>query len=102
MTFMHEKLYLYSMYVLYVLYIVSFFGLYDKSPGYIMLINYYLKLYISIFLIINFNPYSHKTSFSLFDKKIIFSSGIFLLTTTTITEYLLNSINVFSRAFVAP
>jgi hypothetical protein len=41
---------------------------------------------------IRFNPYSHE-KFTEFDKKIVFSSSFFLLSTTAITDFLLSYFN---------
>jgi hypothetical protein len=41
---------------------------------------------------IRFNPYSHE-KFTDFDKKIVFSSSLFLLSTTAVTDFLLSYFN---------
>ena len=58
------------------------------APQYLDQLHSYIKLYISLFLIIRFNPL-RKLEFSELDKEISFSAGVFLLTTTTITEILI-------------
>ena len=66
-------------------------GLYDTAPQYILYIDIALKLFVGMFLIFRFNPLV-KIQFTNFDKQIIFSAGIFLLLSTTITTFILNKI----------
>ena len=66
-------------------------GLYDTAPQYIIYIDIALKLFIGLFLIFRFNPLV-KIRFNDFDKQIIFSAGIFILLSTTITTFMLNKI----------
>ena len=57
-------------------YLLEFMELLDTS----------MKYYISLFLIIRFNPFS-KSNFTNFDRKVVFSAGIFLITTTALGQY---------------
>lgn len=82
-----QKLYKGVLYTSYVLYALSLFSIYNKAPEYLSTLNVILKLYVSLFLIIRFNPFV-KTTFTDFDRQIAFSSGIFLVLTTTLTQYL--------------
>ena len=75
-------------YVSYFLYFLIAFGLMAKAPEYLAQLHSYVKIYISLFLIIRFNPL-RKLEFSQLDKEISFSAGVFLLTTTAITEILI-------------
>jgi hypothetical protein len=75
-------------YVSYFLYFLIAFGLLATAPQYLEQLHYFIKLYISLFLIIRFNPL-RKLEFSELDKEISFSAGVFLLTTTAITELLI-------------
>ena len=78
-------------YASFLLYIISTIGLYDRAPQYILYIDIALKLFIGLFLIFRFNPLV-KIQFNEFDKQIIFSAGIFILLSTTITSFMLNKI----------
>lgn len=76
------------------LFIISLIGIYIKAPEYFNTLNLIVKLYISIFLIIYFNPYSnHK--FNDFDRSVVFRAGIFLLLTTTSTHITMQSLNFY-------
>jgi hypothetical protein len=65
-------------------------GIYNKAPQYLLKLDFYLKLYIGIFLVLRYNPIFPfvKNKLEEFDKKLIFSSGIFILLTTIITNLL--------------
>jgi hypothetical protein len=72
-------------YLSYISILISILGLSDKGTIYMNIIEYYMKMYISIFLIIRFNPFT-KIEFNELDRKVVFTSGMFLFTTTTIAQ----------------
>lgn len=82
---------LYSSYILYILVILNL-AYFKSITIYLPLIQSILKYFIILFLMIRFNPYSHE-KFTEFDKKIVFSSSFFLLSTTAITDTLLSYLN---------
>lgn len=86
MSIYNETIYNYIIYIWFILYILSVFGLYNKAPEYLLDLDFYLKLYIGIFLVLRFNPFV-KSKLEDFDKKIIFASGTFILFTTLITNF---------------
>jgi len=71
----------------YFLYSLAFLGLFSNALVYIQHIDYYVKIYICIYLIYRFNPFRHKIDFTELDRKIVYTSALFLLSTTFITEY---------------
>jgi hypothetical protein len=85
MNIIIEELYNYSVYAWYILYAVSFLGLYSNAPEYLTTIDFILRTYVSLFLVFRFNPFT-KIHFTEFDRKIIFSAGIFLILSSTITS----------------
>ena len=76
----HEQFFNLIIYFSYFLYFVAYFGLISKAPQYIQLLQTFVKLYISLYLVIKFNYFSN-SSFTKFDRKIVFNAGLFLLTT---------------------
>jgi hypothetical protein len=86
-----QKIYKFVLYTSYVLYALSILSIYTKAPEYLTTLNVLLKIYVSLFLIVRFNPFV-KIAFTEFDRQIVFSAGIFLALTTTITQYLQQSI----------
>lgn len=85
--YLHEKIYYYMLTLSYITYLIIIFNLSTNYPSYLPFLNDMLKLYVIGFLIIRFNPFVD-TKFTKFDKKIVFSSALFLLLTTSFTSYL--------------
>jgi len=82
------KIYDFYIYLSYFLLILSFFGISFLSPTYIDTFQNLVKLYISLFLIWRFHPLRTKQPFTDLDRKMAFSSGTFLLTTTILNKYI--------------
>jgi hypothetical protein len=78
----------------YLLYIVIALGFSASAPRYLNDLLFYTKLYISLFLIYRFNPFTI-TKFTPLDAKIAYNAGIFLLFTTLLNSVLVNYINFF-------
>jgi hypothetical protein len=76
-------------YITWFLYIIIALGLSANAPEYLDDLQYYVKLYISLFLIYRFNPF-RRVKFTGLDAKIAFSAGVFLLATTAINSVLQN------------
>lgn len=72
----------------YITYILAALGVASISPKYIQTLDFYVKIYISLFLIIRFNGFAGKIEFTDLDRKIAFNAGFFLLTTTGINNVL--------------
>ena len=96
----HENLYLFISNVSIILYILALLGISLTNPKYLFILREILKIYISLILIIRFNPYIKidytKNNFE-FDRKIAFTSGIFLFLTTTINGYFEQLFNEIKR-----
>jgi hypothetical protein len=86
----------------YLLYSLFAIGLFTSAPQYLEQLDYYVKIYISLFLLWRFNPF-RKIEFTELDRKISFSAGIFLFTTSAINQilihYLKNAKNTFAQHF---
>lgn len=87
----YRKIYEYMLYISYLLFGLAFTGIYNINPYYLSLLNNIIKYYVCIFLLIQFNPFfeikeENCNEFE-FNRKIAFSAGIFLLLTTSITDY---------------
>ncbi len=76
--------------VSYILIFVSFLGLSSSAPKYLASLDYYIRIYICLFLIWRFNPLRHVDKFTDLDRKIAFSAGMFILTTTALNNYLID------------
>jgi len=74
-------------YMTYILVVVSAFGLSVQAPQYLSNIDYYIRVYICLFLMWRFNPLRTTYEFTDLDRKIAFSAGVFILTTTALNQY---------------
>jgi len=82
-----EMLFNLVIYVTYILVVVSTVGLSENAPRYLSIIDYYIRIYICLFLIWRFNPLRSSYEFTDLDRKIAFSAGVFILTTTALNQY---------------
>jgi len=80
-----EKGYRYLIYASYLFYIISFLGISLTAPSYHRILTEIIKVYVSILLIYNFNPWGKKECSKL-DKDLAFSAAIFLIFTTILGE----------------
>lgn len=71
--------------IIYTLYFGIAFGLSTQAPKWLTFFDFIIKVFISAFLIIRFNPYN-QIHFSNLDQKIAFSAGFFVLATTLTTK----------------
>lgn len=75
-------------YISYFLIVVSSLGFSNTAPKYLSYLDYYMRIYVCVFLIWRFNPLRSRKKFTSLDCKIAFSAGMFILTTTFLHEYL--------------
>ena len=83
-------------YITWILYFAIVFGLSANAPEYLDTLHAIVKIYVSLFLIIRFNPF-RKVKFTSLDGKIAFSAGLFLLATTAIDNLLQNYLSLFKQ-----
>jgi hypothetical protein len=62
------------------------------NPEYISTMNYYIKIYVSLYLMYRFNMF-RKIQFTDLDRKIVFSAAVFIFTATALDKYLLDNIS---------
>ena len=66
-------------------------GVFHGKPAYFHYIEVFVKIYIGIFLMIRYNPFKipmFEFKFSELDRKIIFSAGLIILSSSLFKEYL--------------
>jgi len=71
----------------YFLYIIISLGLSASAPQYLETLQYWVKIYISFFLMYRFNLF-RKIQFNELDRKVAFSAGLFLFSTTIFNQLL--------------
>jgi len=83
----HVQSNLFNIFILtnYISFIALAIGIKIISPDSLNTLEYYTKIYVSLFLLFRFNPF-RKIKFNDLDRKIAFSAGIFLITTTFIND----------------
>jgi len=80
-----------------ILIIISALGFSQLAPSLLDGLDYYIRIYICLFLIWRFNPFRSHYEFTDLDRKIAFSAGLFILTTTVLNQYLVDIINQFKK-----
>jgi hypothetical protein len=83
-----ERMFDIIIYITYILIILSALGLSQTAPQYLKYLDYYVRIYICLFLMWRFNPLRSSYEFTELDRKIAFSAGAFILTTTALNQYL--------------
>jgi hypothetical protein len=86
----YERMFVYGNYIIYILYAFSIFGVWSQAPDYLNTVKYFFQIFIGLLLVLFNNPLYRKHKFRPIDRKIAFSAGIFLLTTTTINIFISN------------
>lgn len=84
-----EKIYGKIIYFTYFLMIVSALGMSEYAPTYLSHLNSVVNIYICLFLIWRFNPLRKQAKFHDLDRRVAFSAGLFILTTTMLNKYLI-------------
>jgi hypothetical protein len=72
-------------------------GIFNGYPEVFKKVAFYVQIYICLFLIWRFNPLRHfifnmPITFTSLDRKIAFSAGLIILSTTVIQEYVFSSL----------
>lgn len=78
-----------SVLFLHVVYISVAFGVLENEPEYLASIDYWVKVFMALFLLWRFNPWA-RIAFSDFDRRVVFSAGMFLFTVTIVNTYLIS------------
>lgn len=92
-----ERFFNLFIYISYSLIIVSSLGLSTEAPIYLQSLDYYIRVYICLFLIWRFNPLRTHYEFTDLDRKIAFSAGLFILTTTALNQYVEQIKNIIKK-----
>jgi len=72
---------------MFVLMVISYIGIWSLAPNYLEILRTFIQIYISLFLIIRFNPYVLRANFSELDRTVAFNAGIFVFANTIIAKY---------------
>ena len=96
----HFQEFFFNIFILltYILIFLSALGLSSHASTYLNEMGYYVRIYICLFLIWRFNPFRHIT-FTDLDRKIAFSAGLFILTTTALNSYVMRFENAAEKYY---
>ena len=94
-----EKFFNAFIFISWLLIIISFLGFSEFAPSFLDNLDYYVKIYICLFLMWRFHPFRTHYEFTDLDRKIAFSAGLFILTTTALNQYLLHIENQVKNFF---
>lgn len=83
----YEKLYNILNIIVYSCLILAYLGLWTQAPDYLNTFDYYLKIFVAVVLVIVYNPFI-RFRYTDFHRRLSFSAGIFLLTSTGLTSIL--------------
>ena len=78
-----------TVFLIHVGYIALAIGMLSEEPLILRIIDFWIKVFVGLFLLYRFNPYIH-IKFTDFDRKVIFSAGTFMFVTTIVNTYLIN------------
>lgn len=87
LNYFQEKIVNFIIVSSYILLFISFFRFSTVAPEYLEIMDYYFRIYICLFLLLRFNPIWKLDTFTDLDRKIAFSAGLFILTTTALKQY---------------
>jgi hypothetical protein len=96
---LQETLFNIFIFVSYSLIILSLFGISQSAERYLQTLDYYIRIYVCLFLMWRFNPFRSRYEFTNLDRKIAFSAGLLILTTTALNQYLDDIRNVIKQFF---
>lgn len=102
MNKIYQQVFLFGLNVSYVLYFMVILGVGSLSPQYLTDLRQYLKVYIGILLVVLYNPLTYKEKmFTDFDRKLVFSSGVFLLLSSTLVSGIELYVNEHSKNIIS-
>jgi hypothetical protein len=81
---LHTTTYLWIALIVHVVYLAVLVGLVDTAPEYIDKLESYIKVYVALFLVLRFNKYTGTSTFTPLDRKIVFSAGLIVLSTSAL------------------
>ena len=92
---LQQKPFIYFNFCVQIILFLTFIGIGFISPSYLSIAQNILKYYISLFLIIRFNPWN-TTQYTILDRRVAFTSGMLLLSTTAMHSFFISHIKKFT------
>jgi hypothetical protein len=79
------------------MYLFVLFNMWEDAIFYLNNINYYYRIYLAIVLFYFFNPFSNEQLLDEFHRGIVFSTALFLLASTTVTELVQRTVQITKK-----
>lgn len=101
----HTSTYLWLALLIHVVYFAVLVGLVETAPEYIHTLESYVKVYVALFLVLRFNKYTGTSTFTPLDRKIVFSAGLVVLSTSALgwlVEYYKKEVKDLARMVFKP
>jgi hypothetical protein len=67
----------------------SYVGFGIAKPDVVTSLDYYLKIFLALYLLYRFNPLRKEFEFKELDRRVAFSAGVFIFTTTILSKILI-------------
>lgn len=91
----------YYSYILNFLLISAYIGVGITKPVWMTTVDYYLKIFISMFLLYRFNSFRERITFEELDRRIVFTAGIILFTSTIVNDLLLSYSETYRKQIIS-
>ena len=76
-------------YVLLFFTMIGVSGISNDAQYYLNIVQFVMQIYVGLLLVIRFHPFkTEKVNFSELDRKVAYTAGIFVLSTTSLANYL--------------
>jgi hypothetical protein len=95
---LHTSTYLWLALIVHIVYLAVLVGIVDTAPEYIHTLESYIKVYVALFLVLRFNKYTGTSHFTPLDRKIVFTAGLVVLSTSAL-NWLVDSYKTQVKAF---
>lgn len=78
----------------------AYIGIGITQPTWMTTVDYYLKIFVSIFLLYRFNSFRDKITFEELDRRIVFTAGVIIFTSTILNKILLSTSDKYKKHIV--
>uniref|UniRef100_A0A6C0CID5 Uncharacterized protein n=1 Tax=viral metagenome TaxID=1070528 RepID=A0A6C0CID5_9ZZZZ len=96
----HTSTYLWLVLIVHIVYLAVLVGIVDTAPEYIDKLESYIKVYVALFLVLRFNKYTGTSTFTPLDRKIVFTAGLVVLSTSAL-NWVVDSYKKEVKAFAS-
>jgi len=90
--FGHKQLFTVATICLNIGYAAVIFGLHEDYAKYLDTLDFWIKVYIALYLLWRFNPL-YPLTFNDFDRRVVFAAGLFMFTVTIVESYFKTYLN---------